>query len=219
MKTCVAAVIPARNEEETIADVVFELLQSKYIDEVIVISDGSTDRTAEVARESEATVFELETNQGKGQAMLHGVKQTDANILAFFDADLLGLTQDHIEQLVLPVLTGSRFMNVGLRDRGPLRTFITKHLPLISGERVMLRQVFLGVDPKFLNGYMVESSLNYYCRSRGYSYGAVLLRGLTFRRKIQKVGFFLGVIQYVKMFYQVLKAVLLVRIARMKGDF
>jgi len=120
---------------------------------------------------------------------------------------------------VLPVSSGSRIMNVGLRDKGPIGTLIAKHLPLIGGERVMLRQVIEGVDPKFLQGYMVESALNYYCRSRGYAYGAVILRGLTMRRKYEKVGVLRGVIQYVKMFSEVGMAVIAVRVARLKGVF
>jgi polyisoprenyl-phosphate glycosyltransferase len=213
------AIIPAYNEASTIEGVIKPLVASPYVGEVIVVSDGSTDATVCKAKEAGATVVEQAQQQGKGTAMLLGLKQTQAPIVAFFDADLIGLTAEHIEQLILPVTSGSRMMNVGLRDKGPLGTLIAKHLPLIGGERVMLRQVIEGIDPKFLQGYMVESALNYFCRSKGYAYGAVILRGLSMRRKYEKVGYVRGVIQYLKMFFQIGKAMIVVRIARIRGVF
>jgi len=99
-----AAIIPAYNEEETIRDVVAAVVASPLVDQVIVISDGSTDRTAEIARGAGAhLVHELPRRGGKGAAMLHGITHTDAPIIAFFDADLKGLNPDHVERLMLPV--------------------------------------------------------------------------------------------------------------------
>ncbi len=213
----VTAIVPAWNEEKTIADVIHPLLASEYIEEVIVVSDGSTDRTCEVAKAAGARVYAFEKNQGKGQAMLYGVSQTNASVIGFFDADLKGFTKEHVEQLVLPVLSGDRVMNVGLRDKGFGFTQIALHLPLIGGERVMERRVIEGICPKLLKGFMVEASLNYYCRSRGYVYGAVVLKHISIRRKYEKVGYVRGVLQYVVMFYQVFQAWISVRIAHLQG--
>ncbi|NQV88962.1 MAG: glycosyltransferase family 2 protein [Parcubacteria group bacterium] len=215
----IAAIIPAHNEEKTIVNVIRPLKASPYVGEILVVSDGSTDKTVEIARSEGVTVQELSEQGGKGQAMLSGFNLTTAQIIGFFDADLIGLTTNHIEQLVLPVISSRRVMNVGLRDKGVVGTFITKHLPLVGGERVMLRKVMDGVPDKYLGGFMVESALNYFCRSRGYSYGAVILKGLTMRRKYQKVGLWRAVIQYVKMWYVVAKAMLIVRAARLRNEF
>ena len=215
----IAAILPAFNEEKTVANVVKPLVASQYIREVLVISDGSTDRTMEVAKAAGANVHQLPVNRGKGGAMLHALGHTDAPIIGFFDADLKGFTEEHVERLVQPVINGSRIMNVGLRDRGWPWTAIGSLLPLISGERVMHRQVLEGIPPKFLKGFMIESSLNYYCRTRKYAYGAVVLSGLSIRRKFEKVGYVRGVIEYILMFYQVIKAVIGVRIARLRGKF
>ena len=65
----VAAVIPAYNEERTVASVVRAVREAPSISEVIVVDDGSTDRTAQVARQAGARVVHLETNVGKGGAM------------------------------------------------------------------------------------------------------------------------------------------------------
>jgi polyisoprenyl-phosphate glycosyltransferase len=213
----VAAIIPAYNEEQTVADVVRPLVESSLVHEVIVISDGSTDRTAEVARAASARVIELEVNQGKGESMLLGLKHTNAEFVGFFDADLRGFTKTHIKQLVVPVTSKKRMMNVGLRDKGFGFTSIALRLPLIGGERVMDRRVIEHIDPKLLKGFMVEASLNYYCRSHGYSYGAVVLKNISIRRKYEKVGYVRGVLQYILMFYQVFQAWVCVRIAHMRG--
>lgn len=215
-----AAIIPAYNEELTVGDVVSAVVASPLVDEVIVISDGSTDQTAERARAAGATlVHELPRRGGKGAALLHGVTHTDAPIIAFFDSDLKGLRPDHVERLILPVLSGAKAMNVGLRDRGPWKTSLTKRLPLISGERALKREVIERIPPEYLQGFMVEAAMNYYCRSRKLRYGTVLMPGLMIRHKYEKVGMKKALWQYVHMFAQVFKAMLIVRIARLFKRF
>ena len=212
MNRLVTAIIPAYNEEHTIADVVHPLVASSYIHQVIVISDGSTDQTARLAEEAGAIVFELPQKSGKGEAMLEGVRRTTDPLIAFFDADLIGLTQRHIDQLLLPVINGDRMMNIGIRDRGPLFTFLSHHLPLISGERVMDRHVFEHVPSEYFHGFMVEIALNYYCRIHHLSYGATNLSGLSIRRKYQKVSWPRAVVQYLVMSAEIVKAMVIVRL-------
>jgi glycosyltransferase involved in cell wall biosynthesis len=214
-----AAIIPAYNEASTIGAVVATLLHSKLLDEVMVVSDGSEDSTGMIAEEAGARVIQLPRNSGKGAAMLHGLTHTDANVIVFFDADLRGLTVDHIERLVLPVINGARSMNVGIRDRGSFLSKVTTKLPLISGERAMSRQVIEGIPPKYLQGFMIESALNYYCRSRGLTYGSVFLPGLSIRRKYEKVGIPRAVVQYMRMSLEVVKAMIVVRFARLFNRF
>lgn len=215
----ITAIIPAYNEEKTVGAVVRALKQSELVEEVLVVSDGSTDRTRQEAEAEGAIVYELPTKGGKGAAMMHGVTFTEAPVIAFFDADLIGLTPDHVERLALPVTSGSKAMNVGIRDRGKLFSAVTRYLPLVGGERVMLRSVFEGVPPKYMQGFMVESALNYYCRSRELAYGKVFLPGLTIRRKYEKVGLVQGAKQYLRMWWQVGKAMTIVRTARLMKKF
>jgi len=110
-------------------------------------------------------------------------------------------------------------MNVGLRDRGPWRTRLSRHLPLISGERALRREIVEHIPPEFVQGFMVEAALNYSCRSRKLRYGTVVMPGLTIRHKYEKVGMKKAFGQYVGMFAQVLKAMIAVRIAHLFKQF
>ena len=210
----VTAIIPAYNEEKTIASVVRTACASSFIRDVIVVSDGSVDRTAEFAREAGATVFDLQKNGGKGQAMLYGFQQTDAEIILFLDADLIGLSEKHLEQLLKPVIDGTYSMNVGMRDRGRFFTALAHRFPIISGERAMRREILELIPSKFMNGFMVEIAFNHFCEAMRYPFGTVDLTGLSIRRKYQKVGFLKAVVQYLRMFIQIVRAMITVRFAK-----
>jgi glycosyltransferase involved in cell wall biosynthesis len=90
-------VIPALNEEEAIASTVTRCLSARGeikdaagLDEVeiIVVSDGSTDRTAEIARSfEEVRVIEFEQNRGYGAAIKEGFRQGRGELVGFIDAD------------------------------------------------------------------------------------------------------------------------------------
>ena len=216
MKPRVATIIPAFNEEETIVQVVATVRQSMLVDEVIVVSDGSTDRTALLAEEAGAKVLCLPIQSGKGAALRHGVTFTDAPILLFLDADLRGLSEEHIEALLTPVLNEARQMNIGLRDRGTFSRWIGPRLPLVSGERALLRRIFEDVPDEHLQGYMVEASLNFACRSHKWAYGSVFMPGVKIRTKFEKVGW-KAFPQYGRMWWQVLKAFWIVRWAYASG--
>lgn len=209
-----AAIVPAYNEEKTVGNIARVLVDSGVFSEVMVISDGSTDATAERAREAGATVHELPINRGKGGAMRHAVTHTDADILFFADADLYGFEKKHIEAVVNPVAKGECAMAVGVRDRGPFWTAVSKHLPLIGGERAMLRSIFEHIPDKYLRGFMVEIATNEHCARHNLKICKVVMPGVTIRRKIAKVGWIKGIGQYIKMFWQVGKAMIVVRMGK-----
>ena len=71
-RATVAAIIPAYLEEKHIADVVRRTLQQ--LDHVLVIDDGSTDATAETARNAGADVIVHEQNRGKGESIKTGLR-------------------------------------------------------------------------------------------------------------------------------------------------
>ena len=140
----VAVVIPAYNEEKTVAQVVEAVRQSTVVAEVIVVDDGSTDQTARVAKEAGARVISLERNVGKGGAMKAGAEATDAEIVVYLDADLMGLTKDHVTSLAEPVINCEADIALGIFDEGRFTTDMAQKItPFLSGQRAMRRSIIL----------------------------------------------------------------------------
>lgn len=100
----VSVVIPAFNEEATVAQVVSVARKLSYVDEVIVVNDGSSDRTVEEAESAGATVISHKTNQGKGAAIKTGFKNSHGDIVAFIDADVSNFTPTKIDKIIKPIL-------------------------------------------------------------------------------------------------------------------
>lgn len=210
----VAAVVPAFNEAGTIRDVINAVKQSELVDEIIVVSDGSSDETAAIARSCGVTVYDLETNVGKGWAMLYAVKRTDADVIIFLDADLIGLESSHVDKILGPVLNGEKEVVVGIRDLGKTYAILHRFLPLTSGQRAIRRHILTKIPPQFIKGFMVEFSMNYYCRLNNLSVGVIFLSGVTIRKKMHKVNFFRALYQYTSMVFEILKCAVLIRLSK-----
>lgn len=202
----VVAVIPAYNEAETIFHVVRAVLSASLVFEVIVVSDGSTDNTAELAKKAGARVIENMPNKGKGEALAQGVAVSDATHLFFCDADLIGLTAEHVDNLIRPVLSDVCGMHIGLRDRGVFSNAVTRVLPYVSGERVLSREMFDFLSSDLTHGYMVEVSLNRVAKIKSIPVRASFMSGVTIRKKIDKVGVLQGGLGYFRMWSQVSRA-------------
>ena len=113
----VSVVIPALNEEEPIADVVRECLATKIPNEIIVVDNGSTDRTAERAREAGARVVIVP--RGYGRACMAGVRavSSECEIVVFLDGDGSD-SPEFISQLVDPIAAETHDFVIGSRTRG-----------------------------------------------------------------------------------------------------
>ena len=114
--TRIVAIIPAYNEEDALADVIAKT--SQYVDEVIIVNDGSSDRTAEVAIEAGAKLISHSTNLGKGEALKSGFEAIDDDsIIVTIDGDGQH-NPDEIPAIIKPIIkegadlvNGSRYMN------------------------------------------------------------------------------------------------------------
>jgi glycosyltransferase involved in cell wall biosynthesis len=89
-KMRVSAIITAYNNEEFIADAIVSVLdQTCPVDEVIVVDDGSTDRTGEIVKgfKKQEVQYLYQPNQGPGAARNYGIRKSKYELIAFLDAD------------------------------------------------------------------------------------------------------------------------------------
>lgn len=158
--TRVAAIIPAWNEASTVGAVVYAALDARLVHEVIVVDNASSDGTGAAAEGHGAHVVH-EPVAGKGQALRAGVAASDADVLVFLDADLIGLRPEHVDDLVAVVQRGEADMACGLFDRGPVANPIfLEGLPVLTGQRALRRELFERLQPADVRGYRVEAALN-----------------------------------------------------------
>jgi glycosyltransferase involved in cell wall biosynthesis len=114
----ISVIIPALNEEEPIADVVRACLTTGLPDEVIVVDNGSTDRTAERAHAAGAKVV-AEPAPGYGRACAVGIRalSPECHIVVFLDGDGSDCPE-LMERLVKPIADGQQDFVIGSRTRG-----------------------------------------------------------------------------------------------------
>ena len=198
----VAVIIPAFNEEETVAVVVQAALQ--LTPEVIVASDGSSDATARVAREAGAQVVELSENGGKGKALGAALDATDAEFIVMLDADLTGLTLEHLHALLEPVRSGALDMSIGVFDGGGFVTdWGNKLTPNLSGQRVARREWLLTV-PHLTEERWPEPAITAHLKATGARWDYVVLPNVAQVVKEKKRGFWKGAGARTKMYAQLL---------------
>jgi glycosyltransferase involved in cell wall biosynthesis len=116
----VSVIIPAYNEEDTVATVIDVVKSVSFVDEIIVVNDGSSDNTEQEALNAGARVINHETNKGKGQALYTGYTHAECDIIAFIDADIYNLSSKKVEAMIKPILDGSQhclhILNVCVRS-------------------------------------------------------------------------------------------------------
>ena len=118
------AIIPAYNEEVALGSVVLRTLQ--YVDRVIVVDDGSSDKTSQIAKLAGAEVIIHPSNLGKGQGLKSGFQSIDdEEVIVVIDGDGQN-NPDEIPNLMTPIIkedidfvNGSRYINVNAVDDTP----------------------------------------------------------------------------------------------------
>ena len=172
-------VIPAFNEERMIGSVI--LRTRKYADAIIVVDDGSTDATAEIADAAGAIVVRHEHNLGKGAALntgLHSAREYDPSIVVTLDADGQHSPEElaHVAAPILAdqadIVVGSRYLEK--KSRVPIQriwghhafNFVTNHASGValsdsqSGFRAFSARA-LGAMSFHSTGFSVESEMQF----------------------------------------------------------
>lgn len=204
----IATIIPAFNEELRIGNVINVVKQLDIIDEIIVVDDGSVDATYEIAIKKGVKAVKLHRNRGKGAAILAGLKHTDANIIVLLDADLIGLTPQHIFSLIEPVQNKKCAMTYGVFLNGRIATdFAQKLTPCLTGQRAMKREIFEGIQDLELTRYGIELALTRYVKKNNISSMKVFMENMSHVTKEEKLGLIKGLMARFKMYLEILKTI------------
>jgi len=112
----VSVVIPAKNEASIISEVLREIAAIHCVDEVLVVDDGSSDATAQIAEAEGARVIRHAYSMGNGAAIKAGARQSTGDIIIFMDGDGQHSPSD-IPRLLNRLVEGAD-MVVGARQSG-----------------------------------------------------------------------------------------------------
>ncbi|HUV90946.1 MAG TPA: glycosyltransferase family 2 protein [Anaerolineae bacterium] len=189
----IVALIPAYNEERYIGSVV--LKTRKHVDTVIVVDDGSTDLTAEIAEAAGAVVMRHEGKQGKGAALSTGfrrIRELDPAAVVMLDGDGQHLAAE-VPQVLAPILRGEADLIVGSRylqkGGGVPRHRIWGHWAfttltnLLSGRRITDSQSgFRAFSPRAIEcirfsseGFSVESEMQFLAKQHNLRLAEVII--------------------------------------------
>ncbi len=201
----VSAIVPARDEDATIAGVVEALLAQPLIDEVIVVDDASSDCTALRAGALGALVISMPENGGKAAAMARGVAAARNDVIFFSDADVTGLTPEIVARIVEPVRSGRLDMFVGIRGRKAYWVNRLLHFtPILGGERALRRELWDQVPSTYKRNFQIEIALNFFAKLNGHDMGFTVVQGLGQVIKEKKRGLLPGFRQRISMIGDIL---------------
>lgn len=179
----VSIIIPAYNEERLLPITLEVLNQHRFWHEIIVVNDGSTDKTSRLSLPIGVTMINHTSNKGKGQAIATGIQNSNGEYILFLDADL-GETAFLAKNLIDPIINGvvdmtiakfpssgrsggfgfvKRFAQKGIRKR----TGIELCEPL-SGQRCMRREITNNIT-NYNVGFGFEVALTLDALRAGYS--------------------------------------------------
>lgn len=204
----VIVIIPAYNEAERIGAIIGAALACEEVDEVLVVDDGSKDDTVEAAKEYGVKVLALSHNIGKGGAMWSALMATDADIIVFIDADLLGLRPKHLASLIKPLREDETLqMTAGRFTGGRMATDMSqKIMPSINSQRAIRRELLLKVPDFSKSKFGVETIINDYVKKNGIKHKEVALEGVAQVMKEEKDGLVKGASERAKMYGDIIKS-------------
>jgi glycosyltransferase involved in cell wall biosynthesis len=213
-KPLIAAILPTYNEELNVSGVLDVLRATSILDEIILVDDGSSDRTVEILYQAAAVdrriqVIRHDKNKGKGQAVFSGWAATTAPIILLLDADLKDLTPNHIHGLLAPVIDHRADMTLGIFRGGHINTDFSHWLtPFLTGQRGLRTELLKYVSREAAEGYGFEVALTVAagqqnCRTRFVALKGVWHPSSEFR---SERGIWTGYLWRIRMYGQIMRA-------------
>ena len=156
----ISVIVPCYNTEAYLADAIKSILSQRYDElEVIIVDDGSTDRSAEIVKRfGDQVVYILQENKGAAAARNRGIEASSGTLLGFLDADdlwtenkldkqlaFMGRNDNcvcvfgHVKQFLSPEIPGETRSGYD---------FVTESVPgRVPGTMLITREAFLDVGP------------------------------------------------------------------------
>ena len=210
----IAAILPTYNEELNVPGVLEVLHATDILDEIILVDDGSKDKTVEILNQAAASdrriqVIQHERNMGKGQAIFSGLAATHATILLLLDADLKNLTTGHVQALLAPIIEQRADMTLGLFRHGHFRTDASHWMtPFLTGQRGLRTELLKYVSREAAGGYGFEVALTVAARRHNCRTRIVPLKGVWHPSSENRPerGYWNGRIMRLRMYGQIIHA-------------
>jgi glycosyltransferase involved in cell wall biosynthesis len=194
MNPYISIIIPAYNEANKIKDTLENIIEIKEINEIVVVDDGSSDNTVEIAsnvKNDKIKIFKLDKNRGKGYALNYGLKSAmkNADIIGFLDGDL-GSSSSEVQKLITPILNDEADVTIakfppakkkgglgfvkGLAKESVLEMTGVELEATLSGQRIFKKEVLEKFD-EIPFGYGVEVGMTIDMLKHGYKIKEVLV--------------------------------------------
>ncbi|MDI3543126.1 MAG: hypothetical protein PWP57_729 [Candidatus Atribacteria bacterium] len=208
----ITILIPAHNEAPRLSKVLESVCKIEWVDEIVVIDSHSQDGTRDVARRFPVDVIYLDSDRGKGAALVEGIRRKkDSDIYVFLDADLVGLTEEHILALVNPLIEDqSLVMTIGVFEEGRKWGDLAQKLfPILNGMRGIRGKWVRSLPDFSWTRFGVEVFLTRLAQENKAGVKFLPLTGLAHYHKEEKYGPFLGFYHRVKMYIEIVQTLFL----------
>jgi glycosyltransferase involved in cell wall biosynthesis len=206
----VTAVIPVYNEQKYIGAVLDSLREVPCLSQIVVIDDGSTDKTTAAVRlkcahDDRIQLIRLPQNKGKAVAMTLGIKASFNDLLLFLDGDLIGLRPNYINDLITPVRQESCHMALGIFTRGRRQTDLSHKLtPFLSGQRCLRWRHFSLTPGLEQTKWGIETALSFYAWREEYTVRKIFWSGVTHAMRPEKMTGWQGYLSHAQMWLDII---------------
>lgn len=202
----ISVIIPVYNEERTVASIIEVVRTWGNTQDIIVVNDGSTDKTLAAVEQFRHTITILsrKENKGKGWSLVEGVRHARGELLMFLDGDLVGLTHRDLDRMIEPILTNKADMLIAVTNCWGLAGF--EPFNDINGERVLWKSSIAHDLDAFMDvGNGVEFVINDLHKDKRVK--TIKLPYVYILRKVEKAPQAEAMKQYVKEAGQFLRAI------------
>lgn len=209
----VSLIIPCFNEAPRIANVIKPALKSKYLDEIIVVDDASTDNSVAVILDFDGKVklFRNKKNTGKAGAVFTGIKNASSDFIFLMDADLVGLRPRHLDESIEQAVDFGLDMLLVPLGGEPIKKSIYDFVgsnTILTGQRIIRRKKIYPYTKNRNLGFGLEMHLNNLAEKNRWKTDVILWKKLSLPEtplKVEKYGFLTGIKGEFKMLSQIKK--------------